>query len=75
MASIERNDCVYTASAFYHRVIGYLGVMRTATIDRPTKPLTGEAVERREAPVLVLSTAELADCTCPDWCERDHDRD
>ncbi|MGH2451692.1 MAG: hypothetical protein ACRDGE_10575 [Candidatus Limnocylindria bacterium] len=49
--------------------------MRTATIDRPTKPLTGEAVERREAPVLVLSTAELADCTCPDWCERDHDRD
>jgi hypothetical protein len=23
----------------------------------------------------VLSTAELAECTCPDWCERDHDRD
>jgi hypothetical protein len=25
--------------------------------------------------VIVLSTAELAECTCPDWCERDHDRD
>jgi hypothetical protein len=22
-----------------------------------------------------LSTAEVADCTCPEWCERDHDRD
>lgn len=28
-----------------------------------------------EASVIVLSTAELAECTCPDWCERDHDRD
>jgi hypothetical protein len=27
------------------------------------------------ASVIVLSTAELAECTCPDWCERDHDRD
>jgi hypothetical protein len=22
-----------------------------------------------------LPTALLAECTCPDWCERDHDRD
>jgi hypothetical protein len=22
-----------------------------------------------------LSSAETAECTCPDWCERDHDRD
>ena len=22
-----------------------------------------------------LSTAELAPCTCPDYCERDHERD
>jgi hypothetical protein len=22
-----------------------------------------------------LSTAEVADCTCPDFCERDHDVD
>ena len=22
-----------------------------------------------------LSTSEIADCTCPEWCERDHDRD
>lgn len=22
-----------------------------------------------------LSSSEIADCTCPEWCERDHDRD
>jgi hypothetical protein len=22
-----------------------------------------------------LSTSEIAECTCPEWCERDHDRD
>jgi hypothetical protein len=22
-----------------------------------------------------LSSSEVAECTCPDWCERDHDRD
>jgi hypothetical protein len=22
-----------------------------------------------------LPTAVLAECTCPEWCERDHDRD
>jgi hypothetical protein len=36
-------------------------------------------LERIERPALVLSprqseacTAELAECTCPDFCERDH---
>jgi hypothetical protein len=26
-------------------------------------------------PVMTLCTAEVAECTCPDWCERDHERD
>jgi hypothetical protein len=30
----------------------------------------------RQPPALsYLSTAEVAECTCPEWCERDHDRD
>jgi hypothetical protein len=29
------------------------------------------ALPRPEA----LSAAELAECTCPGWCERDHDND
>ena len=74
MLSIQRNDVVYTAIAFYDPAIGYLGVMRTATIDIATEVPPRE-VEREEASIIVLSTAELADCTCPDWCERDHDRD
>ena len=27
------------------------------------------------ATIVVLTTAELAECTCPEFCERDHDRD
>jgi hypothetical protein len=33
--------------------------------------------DSREAPVEapVLTTAEVAECTCPEFCERDHERD
>ena len=27
------------------------------------------------ASITVLTQAELAPCACPDFCERDHDRD
>ena len=40
---------------------------------------TATELEEIEAPqkatVIVLSSAELSPCTCPDFCERDHDRD
>jgi hypothetical protein len=47
--------------------------MHTAALDIVREDLAREAAG--EASVIVLSTAELAECTCPDWCERDHDRD
>jgi hypothetical protein len=28
-----------------------------------------------QASVIVLTTAELAECTCPEFCERDHEVD
>jgi hypothetical protein len=31
--------------------------------------------QRKRASLSVLTTAELAPCTCPEYCERDHDRD
>ncbi|MEO8289799.1 MAG: hypothetical protein ABI649_02250 [Gaiellaceae bacterium] len=39
-----------------------------------------EAKEREDAPLVprrlsYLSSSEVAECTCPEWCERDHDRD
>jgi hypothetical protein len=39
--------------------------------------LEREDIEREAAqPALqTLTTAELAECTCPEFCERDHDRD
>lgn len=71
---IERNDCMNTGAAFYHRQTGYRNGMQTAA--PPTPRDEAPAPEPRgEASVFVLSTAELAECTCPDWCERDHDRD
>src|SRR5918995_260056 len=47
MLSIQRNDVVYTANAFYDPAIGYLDGMRTATIDIANEVLPGE-VERVE---------------------------
>ncbi|MCW2965092.1 MAG: hypothetical protein JWO17_2344 [Actinomycetia bacterium] len=28
-----------------------------------------------EEPEEVIPMWELAECTCPDWCERDHEQD
>ena len=42
----------------------------------PTGSMAAD-VEADEARVLsgALTTAEFAECTCPDFCERDHDTD
>ena len=42
--------------------------------EKPTKP----AVERPSATAprpAILTRAELAPCTCPEHCERDHEND
>ena len=31
--------------------------------------------DEEHTPILVVTTAELAECTCPEFCERDHDVD
>ncbi|HEX2044235.1 MAG TPA: hypothetical protein VHF23_01260 [Gaiellaceae bacterium] len=49
--------------------------MRTATIDIPQKPPETDIIRRDDVPAAVLCTAEVAECTCPEACERDHDRD
>jgi hypothetical protein len=41
-------------------------------IAEPLEQGTGDPPERRP---VVLTTAELAECTCPEFCERDHDVD
>ena len=46
----------------------------TATA-RPAHASESEAPARPPVPLTYLSTAELAECTCPEPCERDHDRD
>jgi hypothetical protein len=75
ISTIERNDCVYSGAAFYDGRAGYLYLMRTATIDIPQTSSQADAFPRDDLSVTLLSTAELAECTCPEPCERDHDRD
>jgi hypothetical protein len=45
---------------------------------RVTATLERAGQDRAPAKELVddlVSSAELSECTCPDWCARDHDRD
>ena len=42
----------------------------TETIIRTKERLTTASYSTRRIP-----RAELADCTCPDFCERDHDNE
>lgn len=44
---------------------------------RMTDVLTvlAEPAVAQQIPPYVLSTAEIAECTCPEFCERDHDTD
>jgi hypothetical protein len=54
--------------------LGYVGEAMGATV---AEILVAE--RDLEHPVrdarATLSSAELAECTCPEWCERDHDLD
>ena len=44
-------------------------------IASPVKQETPARTTHKPAPLIVLTTAELAPCNCPEYCERDHDRD
>ena len=48
--------------------------MEIHVIERPTRR-EREPDSRPIVPQSYLSTAEVAECTCPEACERDHDRD
>ena len=48
--------------------------MHTAAIETSAAQ-RAETQSPRDASIIVLTTAELAPCNCPEACERDHDRD
>ncbi|MGH3012201.1 MAG: hypothetical protein ACRDLZ_10630 [Gaiellaceae bacterium] len=50
-------------------------VMEAATVDTTRIGRAVREIPRKEATVTVLSSAELVECTCPEACDRDHDRD
>jgi hypothetical protein len=49
--------------------------MEINVIERPIEKTSRPAPARPTMPLSYLSTAETAECTCPEPCERDHDRD
>ncbi len=49
--------------------------MRAATVDTTGYESAARDAARTEGTVIVVSSAELVECTCPEWCDRDHDRD
>jgi hypothetical protein len=44
------------------------------TREKPTKPAAERPSTRAPRPA-ILTRAELAPCTCPEHCERDHEND
>jgi hypothetical protein len=48
----------------------------TATLirEKPLKPKTAAPAPQAERPP-ILTRAEVAPCTCPEPCERDHEHD
>jgi len=71
ISSIEKNNLVNIEAA---RTMN-TRVMETATVDTTGFGRGLRDVPRKDATLVVLSSAELAECTCPDLCDRDHDRD
>jgi hypothetical protein len=49
--------------------------MRASVITKELAEKRSEHVAPRPRPAVTLSTAEVAECTCPEWCERDHELD
>ena len=45
----------------------------TAPLARPSEEATEPGLA--SASITILTRAELAQCACPEACERDHDRD
>ena len=45
-----------------------------STREKPLEPRTAPVVPRVERPTIV-TRAEVAPCTCPEHCERDHEHD
>jgi len=71
IARIEKNDLVNTGG---RRTIN-TRVMSSAAMHMRDYDRDGRDVSRKDGTVIVLSSAELVECNCPDACDRDHDRD
>jgi hypothetical protein len=49
--------------------------MRPPAVDTAPAKREPRKPARAPASIIVLTSAELSECTCPEACDRDHDRD
>jgi hypothetical protein len=49
-----------------------MNLLSALRLERPPTPAEPRQIRLVESLKPVLSTAELAECTCPEFCERDH---
>jgi hypothetical protein len=45
------------------------------SLEIDVEPRDSEQARPTPRRIAYLSSSEVAECTCPEWCERDHDRD
>lgn len=50
-------------------------VTSEATAEELGATSTSASQPVRRGPLRNVASAELAECTCPEWCERDHECD
>ena len=50
-------------------------MLQLGSINVSEPPVRRNIDQERQVDERSLSTAELAECTCPDFCERDHETD
>jgi hypothetical protein len=51
---------------------GPMNLLSALRLERRAGPAELPQIRLVDSPKPVLSTAELAECTCPEFCERDH---
>jgi hypothetical protein len=49
-----------------------MNLLSALRLERRAAPAELPQIRLVESPKPILSTAELAECTCPEFCERDH---
>jgi hypothetical protein len=72
VTSVSFTTSAPSAQARPARKGGPMNLLSALRLERRPTPAEPLQIRLVENPKPVLSTAEVAECTCPEFCERDH---